>query len=359
MSKVLPSQVIQTLIENGTIRAEVSITPEQIQPASLDLRLSNIAYRVAASSLPERDCGTVEDRIKQLAMHQLDLSHGAVLEKGCVYIIPLQESVNLPHTMRGRANPKSSTGRLDVFARVIVDGTDEFDSLKQGFCGKIYCEISPRTFSIRAYEGDRLVQLRLFDENNEPAQETEKKITPFTVDVSGEAAPWLPHFGDFPPIIGWRARKHAGLIDLRQIGKHRILDYWEPVFANRFQNEQGGVILDPDDFYIFATQETVSIPPNYAAEMLAYNTALGEFRVHYAGFFDPGFGYEQAGGADSRAVLEVRTHEVPFFIAEKQIVGNLVYEEMFAVPDKLYGKEMASNYQGQGLKLAKYFQQKL
>lgn len=357
MVYVLPSQSIRDCIRQNILTAEKPIDEQQIQPSSLDLRLGDIAYRVSASFLPGGGQNSIRDKIDDLQMHRLDLTAGAVLEKGCVYIVPLLESCCFPDQVWGKANPKSSTGRLDVFARVISDGGNAFDDIRVGYSGQLYVELSPRTFSVRVRTGDRLCQLRLFQEEagEIPVPPADLQKLPFTVDVSGESNPFEAAIPGFPPIVGWRARKHAGLIDVSFVNHYNILDYWEPVFAR----PQGGIILDPDDFYILATQEMLSVPPEYSAEMLAYNTALGEFRVHYAGFFDPGFGMTSQGGQGSRGVLEVRTHEVPFFIDKNQIVGHLVYDSLLAIPDKIYGKEMGSHYQGQGLHLAKFFKKEL
>ncbi|MEM6602420.1 MAG: 2'-deoxycytidine 5'-triphosphate deaminase [Pseudomonadota bacterium] len=360
---ILPSQVLKECLSKGYILSDIPIAEDALQPASLDLRLGAKAWRVAASFLPGQNqsnaghsgSADVADKIETLKMHEIDLTQGAIFEKGCVYIVVLEEGLALPRDIKGRANPKSSTGRLDVFARVMTDQSTSFDNIPQGYHGKIYVEIAPRTFSIRVKRGDRLVQLRLSKE-----VETESKIDdaikipsklPFTVDVEGSCTGNKPDSGDFPPIIGWRARKHAGLIDISKIKHYPILDYWEPVFARK----KGGIILDPDDFYILATREAVAIPFDYAAEMQAYDTSFGEFRVHYAGFFDPGFGMDEAGGKGARGVLEVRTHEVPFLIDAHQIVGHLVFEKMTAASDKIYGSGLKSNYQGQGLHLAKQF----
>jgi dCTP deaminase len=284
-------------------------------------------------------------------MHECNLTDGFIFEKGCVYIIPLQETLHLPDYLYGRANPKSSTGRLDVFARVLTECGDVFDDIPQGYQGQLYVEIAPRTFSIRVRPSDRLVQLRLMDKRHDVTIKNINDVshlTSFTVDVTGTLLP-DQHSSYMPPIIGWRARKHAGLVDLSFIKHYPVLDYWEPIFARA----KGGIILDPDDFYILATNENIEIPVNVAAEMLAYDTSFGEFRVHYAGFFDPGFGCGKNDKA--RGVLEVRTHEVPFLITENQIVGRLSFAPMLEVPQKIYGKSMGSNYQGQTLNLAKQF----
>lgn len=343
---ILPSQLIRSCITGNHIISDITIPDDNIQPASLDLRLGNVAWRVAASFLPASSQSVI-DKVKNVQMHECDLSNGFIFEKGCVYIVPLQESLDLPVYLSGRANPKSSTGRLDILARVLTDSGDVFDDIPAGYKGHLYVEIAPRTFSIRVRPNDRLVQLRLMDNRYNQTVKM-PNLTPFTVDVTGEFLTQHDN-SPFPPVIGWRARKHAGLVDLSLINHYPVLDYWEPIFARN----KGGVILDPDDFYILATNENIVIPNDFAAEMMAYDTAFGEFRVHYAGFFDPGFGCGDT--VKSRAVLEVRTHEVPFLISENQIVGRLSFIPMAQIPDKIYGVTMGSNYQGQTLKLAKQF----
>ena len=330
---VLPDSEIESLITTGIIRAEHPFADGQVQPASLDLRLSGDVYRVRASFLPGR--GRSIGKLlhtTDLQMHRMDISQGAVLETGCVYLALLQERLALPHELRGRANPKSSTGRLDVFTRVITDGGEAFDDVPPGYGGPLYLEIFPRTFSILAREGDRLCQLRL----RRGAADPVKEIT-FSVSLTaeGEGAP-----------IGWRARRHASVVDLQKVGKHAVSDYWEPVFPHR-----GRVVLQPDEFYILASKEAVKVPVSQAAEMAPIAPELGEFRAHYAGFFDPGFGVNSGG---SRAVLEVRTRDVPFFIEDGQPVGKLVYEPMANKPRAPYGG-VTSHYQGQGLRLGKHF----
>jgi dCTP deaminase len=357
---ILPSQALEQAIADGLLSAAEPILDTQIQPASLDLRLGLVAYRVRASFLPGPNA-TVEQRLEAVEMHAIDLTKGAVLERHCVYIVPLLERVALPRRVSGIANPKSSTGRLDVFARLITDRGTEFDRVAHGYEGPLYAEISPRTFSVRVRTGTRLLQLRLrrgaptandsalrrLHEavglvDAEKGAENIKGGLAFTVDVKGD-----PETG----LVGWRARQHAGLIDVDLIGHYDPLDFWEPVQAR----PERCMILDPDDFYILASREAVVVPADHAAEMLAYDTLVGEFRVHYAGFFDPGFGAAETGGAGSRAVLEVRAHEVPFLIEDGQVVGRLVYERLTQRPAKLYGTQIGSTYQRQGLKLGKQF----
>jgi dCTP deaminase len=357
---ILPDHEIAALFESGALSSTRPLDDDQIQPASLDLRLGEVAYRVPASFLPGRRA-SVADKLEQLTMHALPLGPGAVLERGCVYIVPLQERLALRKEHGALANPKSSTGRLDVFARLITDQGTEFDRVREGYDGPLYAEISPRTFSICVREGSRLLQLRLkrgeprpdraalarlqeqFRQAGVPAPESLRDGTiAVSVDLEGDGPGAL---------IGYRAKKHTGLIDLDRIGHYAPLDFWEPMQARA----GAGLVLIPDEFYILCSRERVVVPPDHAAEMLAYDTLVGEFRVHYAGFFDPGFGSDASGPFGTRAVLEVRSHDVPFLVEHGQIVGHLVYEPLLEVPDKLYGGAIGSSYQGQGLKLSKQF----
>ncbi len=351
---VLPSQIIREMLADGRIIAD-NVPEGQIQPASLDLRLGNVAYRVRASFLPGAN-RTVLERLKEFSMHSIDLSDGAVLEKDCVYVVPLMESLNLPAHINAVANAKSSTGRLDLFTRLITDQGTEFDRIESGYSGPLYAEISPRSFTVLARPGMRLNQIRFRDgqvvlsDDELRAMDDEHAL----VDSDAYIDNGLGFSVDLTPnadgIVGYRAKPHTGLIDLDNIGHYDPEEFWEPVYAHN-----NGIILDPGAFYILVSREAVHIPPSCAAEMAPYLAMVGEFRVHYAGFFDPGFGHEAAGGKGSRGVLEVRCHEAPFALEHGQIVGRLVYERMTEVPDIIYGKDMGSNYQGQGLKLAKHF----
>ena len=357
---VLPSQSIRELLTQGRISAATDIEEAQIQPASLDLRLGTVAHRVQASFLPGEKA-TVQDKIAQFGLHGLDITNGAVLETGCVYIVPLQESLDLDNSLSAIANPKSSTGRLDIFTRLITDNGVEFDRVRGGYSGPLYTEISPRTFSIVVRSGARLNQLRIkkgrfsYSEralrrlNQEvglveagPSSLDLKDGIPFTVDLEGD-----PKSG----LVGFRARKNTGLIDIDRKGQYDPVEFWEPIYRGKDPT----VILNPDDFYILASREAVTVPADHAAEMVAYDTLVGEFRVHYAGFFDPGFGDDAAGGSGSRAVLEVRSHDVPFMIEHGQILGRLVYERLTETPDRIYGQGIGSSYQRQGLQLGKQF----
>jgi len=356
---LLPSQHIRQMVRAREIDATEEISEEQIQPASIDLRLGSIAYRVRASFLPGPDA-TVMERIEAFGMHRIDLSHGAVLEKGCVYIVPLMESLNLKGRIAGTANPKSSTGRLDVFTRLIVDRLGVFDQVPAGYRGPLYAEISPRTFSIVARRGDRLSQLRIRRGNPSSSDQALKRLhrevrlvdaIQGDADINQGIAVTVDLPGERSRPAGWRARRHTGLIDLRLVDHYPVEAFWEPVYPD----EGGAIVLNPGDFYILASKEAVTVPPDHAAEMRAYDTSVGEFRVHYAGFFDPGFGYAEAGGSGSKAVLEIRSFEVPFFLRDGQLVGRLVYEPLSDVPDKVYGQDIGSSYQRQGLTLAKQF----
>lgn len=361
---VLPSQAIRGLITTGRqIRSPEPIGDDQIQPASLDLRLGPAAYRVQASFLPGKGA-TVQDKIDSLAMHRVDLAAGAVLEKGCVYIVQLLESLDLRKRISAIANPKSSTGRLDVFTRLITDFGTEFDRVREQYSGPLYAEICPRTFSILVREGSRLNQLRVKRGSPQHSDDAMRRLQaeeglvgaslgdedikngllPITVDVRGELGSGL---------VGYKARPHAGLIDVDKVNHYDPLDFWEPIHGRG----ERGLILNPGDFYILASKEAVKVPADQAAEMIAYDPLVGEFRVHYAGFFDPGFGHSEAGGEGARAVLEVRSHDVQFMIEHGQVVGRLLYERLTARPDKLYGQSIGSSYQRQGLALAKQFKQ--
>ena len=359
---IFPSQTLRGLVADGAVTATSPVTDDLIQPASIDLRLGDFAWRVQASFLPGPDA-TVEDKVRAFEMHKIDLTHGAVLEKGCVYIVPLQESLDLPDDISAFANPKSSTGRLDIFTRVISDRGTRFDLIRPGYTGPIYAEVSPKTFSIAVRTGSRLTQLRLRRGRAEVAPEDLLQLHDAVglIDTSFDRAEVLEHKSlslrlDLGPdaqggIVGWRARHHTGIVDVDRPDKYDPADFWEPVAARH-----GGIILNPDDFYILATREAVTVPPDYAAEMVAYDTLVGEFRVHYAGFFDPGFGWHPDDRSiGSRGVLEVRSHDVPFLLEHEQVIGRLRYERLIARPEKIYGTGIGSHYQGQGLKLAKQF----
>ena len=352
---VLPSQTLRAMIAQGTIAADPAIIDAQIQPASLDLRLGTVAYRVRASFLAGQG-RKVADRIAEFEMHRVDLTHGAVLEKGCVYLIPLMERLRLPAGVNAVANAKSSTGRLDLLTRTITDGGTEFDRIPEGYEGPLYAEVCPRSFSVLVRPGMRLNQIRFRQGQAVLDDAALAALHEAETLVSGEAviSEGLGFSVDLRPtdsdLVGYRAKPHTGVIDLDRIGHYPARDFWEEV-----RTTEGRIILDPGAFYILVSREAVTIPPDYAAEMAPYLAMVGEFRVHYAGFFDPGFGHAAAGGAGSRGVLEVRCHEAPFVLEHGQVVGRLVYERMAARPDTLYGREIRSNYQGQGLKLAKQF----
>ena len=355
MSGVLPDQSIQKMIDSATISAQPPILSEQIQPASLDLRLGNTAWRVRASFLSGEE-RRLADRLKDFEMHEIDLRQGAVLEKGCVYVLPLMESLDLPDDIQAVANAKSSTGRLDLLTRVITDNGTEFDRIRPGYKGPLYAEICPRSFSVLVRPGMRLNQIR-FRQGQAILSDSElSDLHASDHLVSGEAviSDGLGFSVDLKPangtLVGYRAKPHTGVIDLDRIGAYDPAEFWEEVHSS-----DGQIILDPGAFYILVSREAVHIPPAYAAEMAPFLAMVGEFRVHYAGFFDPGFGHQAAGGGGSRGVLEVRCHEAPFVLEHAQIVGRLVYEKMLKEPAQLYGAGIASNYQGQGLKLSKHF----
>lgn len=355
MTGVLPSQTIETMIKSGSILPAIPTVEGQVQPASLDLRLGTVAYRVRASFLAG-DGNSVAKRLTEFEMHQIDLTDGAVLEKGCVYVVPLMESLALQPDVNAVANAKSSTGRLDLLTRTITDGGTEFDRISAGYHGPLYAEICPRSFSVLVRPGMRLNQIRfrqgqsvLSDSELQNVHEETPLVNgPAVIDDGlGFSVDLRPEKGD---LVGYRAKPHTGVIDLDLLGYYDPAEYWEEV-----RSKDGQIILDPGAFYILVSQEAVTIPPQFAAEMAPYLAMVGEFRVHYAGFFDPGFGFADAGGAGSRGVLEVRCHEAPFVLEHGQVVGRLVYEKMADQPAQMYGAGIASNYQGQGLKLSKHF----
>ncbi|WP_411837621.1 2'-deoxycytidine 5'-triphosphate deaminase [Paracoccus sp. ME4] len=355
MNGVLPDSEIRDLIDRGAIRADAPVIPEQIQPASLDLRLGHTAYRLRASFLAGRG-RRIADRLDDFRMHQMDLNDGAVLERGCVYLIPLQERITLPAGLSAVANAKSSTGRLDLLTRLVTDDGTEFDRLPEGYDGPLYAEICPRSFSVLVRPGMRLNQLRLrrgqavLSDADLAALDAVQPLVggaPALIDQGlGFSVDLRPASGD---LVGYRARPHSGVIDLDRIGAYPAAEFWDEL-----RTTEGRLILDPGAFYILVSRESVAIPADHAAEMAPYLAMVGEFRVHYAGFFDPGFGIGDEGRG-ARGVLEVRCHEAPFVLEHGQTVGRLVYERMAARPERLYGQGIRSNYQGQGLKLAKQF----
>jgi len=326
---VMSDSEIKRAIKQGWIAADRRFLDDQVQPASIDLRLGETAFRLRASFLPGAGA-RVEDRLDdELVMHKIDLTQSAVLETGCVYLVRVQEELALPAHIHGAANPKSSTGRIDVFTRLILDQATSFDHVPLGYHGPMWAEISPCTFSVLVRTGTRLSQVRLRRGPPHPKREID-----FSMDLSLKGP------------VGFRAKRHSGVIDVDRIAAYDARDFWEPMQAQR-----GRVVLDPGEFYIFASKEDVLIPPDEAAEMAPIRPELGEFRAHYAGFFDPGFGVAPHRG---RAVLEVRSRDVPFFVEDGQPVGKLVFEPLSGPVDRLYG-EAGSNYQGQGLKLSKHF----
>ncbi|HYM55282.1 MAG TPA: 2'-deoxycytidine 5'-triphosphate deaminase, partial [Solirubrobacteraceae bacterium] len=341
------------------------IPRESIQPASVDLRLGERAWALRCSFLPDSD-STVEEKIEDLAFEQIDLRDGATLERDRPYLVPLIEELRLPDEIRAKANPKSSTGRLDVFTRVLTDRNHRFDEIAAGYRGKLYLEVVPRTFAIRVQTGLALNQVRLIrresrlgDEelialhrecpllylDSRPLGEAELSLADglfLSLDVSGSAE----------SIVGYRAKKNSLPIDLTRVGALNWRDYWEPVHPER----GGRIVLEPEVFYLLLSAEGVRVPPSYAAEMLAYDPTAGELRTHYAGFFDPGFGYSRNGAAHgSRAALEVRARDVSFMVEHRQPVCKLAFERMAQEPDVLYGEDVGSNYQGQQTMLSKHF----
>ena len=375
---ILPDSHLKTLIREHAIDAAPAITDSQIQPASVDLRLGTKAYRLIRSFLPERS-GTSEHLNvldlyqSELVMYDMDLTQGAILEKGHVYLVPLLEHVALPPDVRGRANPKSSTGRLDIFTRLITDLNAGFDEIPLGYRGPLYLEIVPRSFTIRVQTGLALNQLRLLtgrptvsDPQLRALHRSAKLLYHNDEDVA-EARPLatqdirvdhglflgidLRGSGAGREIVGYRAKKNSHVVDLSKIGHYSALDFWEPIY----RQPNNTLLLEPEEFYILASHERIKVPAGYAAEMVAYEAAFGELRTHYAGFFDPGFGAGDGPRKGTQVVLEVRPHDVPFLIRDGQTFFKVVYEHMLDLPDHLYGASIGSSYHQQGLTLSKHF----
>jgi dCTP deaminase len=360
---LLPYQDIKAMIAGGFIQAPEPIGEAQLQPASLDLRLGPLAYQVQASFLPTGS-SRVLNRLRDLKMQELDLTSKQVLERGAVYIIPLLEELNLPPNVFGKSNPKSTTGRLDVFTRLLADYSDAFERVPTGYQGALYLEVAPRTFNVVVHAGTRLNQLRLMRGNPFPSDSSlnhlhRREVLVYNEEgVPGEAVIakglWLSvdlrGAGD-AAIVGYRAKRDTPPIDLDRIGYYEPRDFWDPILTP----PRHELVLTPGEFYILASREKVRVPPTHAAEMVAYDPSVGEFRIHYAGFFDPGFGYGDDDVKGTRAVLEVRSHEVPFLLRHGQRVGRLIYERLLGVPDKVYGGAIGSSYQMQGVSLSKQF----
>jgi dCTP deaminase len=374
-SGILPYQQIKQLIVNGAIHADVPIEDRQIQPASLDLRLGAKAYRLLSSFLPERlevgaRLGVMDAFREDLVMYEIDLRLGGILEKGHVYLVPLMENLTLTKSLRARANPKSTTGRLDIFTRVITDHSASFDDIEAGYKGPLYLEIVPRSFAIKLQTGMCLNQIRFITGNATLGDSAIKKLHNsdqllfhntsadkhipardiridkglfLKIDLQGSESD--------RNIVGYRAKKNSHIIDLSKIGYHPALDFWEPIYRRR----DDSLLLEPEEFYILASKERIRVPPGYAAEMVAYEAACGEVRTHYAGFFDPGFGYGRGELHGTQVVLEVRPHDVPFLIHDGQTFFKVVYDRMSALPSQLYGTTLGSSYQRQGLTLSKHF----
>jgi dCTP deaminase len=363
---VLPSQHLREAVSSEWMTAgDWRIPRESIQPASVDLRLGEHAWALRCSFLPDSE-STVEEKIEDLAFDRIDLRDGATLERDRPYLVPLIEQLRLPEEIRAKTNPKSSTGRLDVFTRVLTDRSHRFDEITAGYHGKLYLEIVPRTFAIRVKTGLALNQVRLLSGDarlSDEALVTLHRESPLLYLDSGPLGEdelsladglflSLDVSGPEDSIVGYRAKKNSLPIDLTRVGALKWRDYWEPVHPEK----RGRIVLEPEVFYLLLSAERVSIPPSYAAEMLAYDPTAGELRTHYAGFFDPGFGYSANGAArGSRAALEVRARDVSFMVEHRQPVCKLAFERMAEEPDVLYGEDVGSSYQGQETMLSKHF----
>jgi dCTP deaminase len=370
-SGVLSCQELKKAIEEGIISSKVPIDEGQIQPASIDLRLGERAYRLVSSFLPEgneviKKLHMPDIYGSDLVMYELDITNGGILEKSSVYLIPLMEELKLPANVGGKANPKSTTGRLDIFTRIITDRNPRFDEVPAGYTGGLFLEVMPRSFTINVKAGLSLVQLRLRKGATVLSDSRLKKLNR-EVELLYDGAGHVPHGlvkidngifmsadlkGDRKGIIGYKAKKNSHVVDLTKRNYYNIDDFWEPIY----KNPKRTLILEPEEFYILSSKEKIRIPPQYASEMVPYEAGSGELRTHYAGFFDPGFGYGADGKVKgTKAVLEVRAHDVPFMIAHGQTFCKLFFEKMMEVPEKVYGPKIGSSYQYQGITLSKQF----
>ncbi len=375
---ILPDRYLKRLIQEGQITSKIPIKDGQIQPASLDLRLGNKAYRLRSSFHPERSdvhtrLNVLDHYESDLVMYAIDLTQGGILEKGHVYLVPLLEGLALPKRIRGRANPKSSTGRLDIFTRMITDLNVGFDEVRSGYHGPLYLEIVPLSFTIRVQTGLALNQLRLvegqptvsdtqllklhrqngllFDNGSPPRNNVTLAPKHMRVNNGMFLRVDLHGNGEHNSIVGYRAKKNSHVVDLSRIGHYPALDFWEPIY----HHSNDSLVLEPQEFYILASKERIRVPPGYATEMVAYEAACGELRTHYAGFFDPGFGAATAPKNGTPVVLEVRPHDVPFMIHDGQTFFKVIYERMIDNPDEIYGSTIGSSYHQQGLTLSKHF----
>jgi len=366
-SGYLPIQMLELAYHQGVIHAETSLVESQFQPGSLDLRLGKKAYRIQSSFLPET--GTVESKLKDLIMYDVDLRDGGILERGAMYLIPLMEELELPRDLYGRTNPKSSIGRLDMFTRVITDYGHRFDEIIPGYKGKLYLEVIARSFPVRVREGLTLNQLRLIRKNpdiSDKALKIQYRKQPILFDSSGNPLPLEDVIVDDGLYIGidlssrgkepiaFKAKSNSAVIDLSKIHHYHVSDFWEPIYKQK----KPRLILEPESFYIMMSKEKICIWPNLLAEMVAYEPNSGELRTHYAGFFDPGFGWH--GGKSfknqgTRAVMEVRPHDVPFLVEDGQTFCRLKFEKVIEKPRIIYGKDIQSNYHSQKLTLSKFF----
>ncbi|MBC8284185.1 MAG: 2'-deoxycytidine 5'-triphosphate deaminase [Nitrospinae bacterium] len=369
-SGYLPCQFIEMTLKEGMISSKTPIEASQIQPVSLDLRLGQKAYRIQCSFLPEND--PVETRLKEVTLYDFDISNGGILEKNAIYLIPLMEELNLPSDFYGLANPKSSTGRLDMFTRVIVDGGHRFDEIPRGYRGKLYLEVIPRSFPVKVHAGLSLNQLRVAHLTSQSLDKKKLvnkfKKNPVLFDQSGFHIPvdevkleegvyvGVDVYGDEPEsIVAYKAKTNSNVIDLSKIRHYKADEFWEPIYRPKKKR----LILEPESFYIMMSKEKICIWPDWLAEMIAYEPNSGELRTHYAGFFDSGFGWngtDELMNQGTRAVMEVRPHDVPFMVEHGQTFCRLKFEKVVERPDRVYGRKLNSNYHSQGLALSKYFE---
>jgi len=369
---VLPDHELRAAVRDGWIRAERPIADDQYQPASLDLRLGPSAYQLRASFLPFRQA--VQSRLEErdlsdsdLVIDRLSLDSGATLQRGSVYLVPLLESLHLPPHVRGRSNPKSTTGRLDIFTRVITDETPRFDEIRPGYQGLLYLEVSPQSFPVRVHAGVSLNQLRLLSGRTDIADGELARIyheTPLLYDDDARPIPLeRVAFNDGLCMgvdlsgrltggnIGYRAQPNPPAVDWSRVAHYDPVEFWEPIK----RPARDAYILEANRFYILVSKERIRVPPEFAAEMVVYDAGAGEIRTHYAGFFDPGFGFGDGTVLGTKVVMEVRAREVPFLVYDGQTSFKVGFERLRSRPERVYGVGLGSAYQHQTLTLSKHF----
>ena len=332
-------------------------TSSQIQPSSLDLTLSEECYEIEASFLSPNH--NIRDKLNNIINKKIDLNEVYIFKKNITYIVRLNEKLNLKNDIFGKCNPKSSTGRLDIFCRAILNFSDEYEKIPLNYNGEIFLEITPRSFNIALIKGDSLNQMRLIYQNHDYVDDESlhnfHNIDPIIFDEFGntnvaDISSGLKISVDLKKInktSAYIAKDNAPVLHYDKINSHKVADFWDTI-----KTKDDYLIIKPGKFYILKSKQKIRIPKTMAGEMKPYDTGIGDFRVHYAGFFDPGFG-DPFG---SYAVLEVKTNEVPFILNDGQVIAKIQYEKLNKETKVVYGSNIKSNYQNQELALSKHFE---